>query len=306
MSLSLSTRWNAFRHDSGEKMIEEILRLGFSHVELGYDLTLNLVAGVRAMVETKAVTVDSVHNYCPVPVGAPYAHPELFLLGSLDARVRQSAVLHTTKTVRFAAEIGADIVVTHCGNVEMRRLTSRLLSLLESGKQGTPRYEKTKVKAIAIREKRASRHFDQLCRALEELLPVLDDAGVRLGLENLPSWESIPTEAEMEALLERFDSPSLCYWHDIGHGYVRDRLGFTNYMFWVEKLKARLGGMHVHDVVSAGQDHVMPPHGEVSFEAFRPYVATSLPLVLEPAPGTLSDDVFEGAKWLRTVWNLNE
>ena len=73
--LCLSTRWNAGRHLSGEAMLEEILALGLQQVELGYDLRLELVPGVKAMIASGAVKVRSVHNFCPVPIGAPRPHP---------------------------------------------------------------------------------------------------------------------------------------------------------------------------------------------------------------------------------------
>ena len=43
---------------------------------------------LRAMVEQKAVRVVSVHNFCPVPIGAPRGHPELFTFADPDDRVR--------------------------------------------------------------------------------------------------------------------------------------------------------------------------------------------------------------------------
>ena len=89
--LSLSTRWNAGRHQSGQALIEEILELGLGIVELGYDLRAELIPGVKAMVASGAVRVDSVHNFCPVPIGAPRPHPELYTPASPDRREREFA-----------------------------------------------------------------------------------------------------------------------------------------------------------------------------------------------------------------------
>ena len=76
--LAISTRWNAGRHASGEAMLEEVLALGLDRAELGYDLRAELIPGVKAMVAAKAIRIDSVHNFCPVPIGAPRPHPELY------------------------------------------------------------------------------------------------------------------------------------------------------------------------------------------------------------------------------------
>ena len=107
MVFGLTTRWNARRHRSGESMIEEILELGIDHVELGYDTRRDLIPGVQSMVEQGAVSVDSVHNFCPVPMTVSRGHPEIYTFADRDPRVRQQAVRHTTTTIRFAAEVGA-------------------------------------------------------------------------------------------------------------------------------------------------------------------------------------------------------
>ena len=56
-------------------MLREIIDAGFRHVELGYDTTLDLVPGIHHMVDTGEITVNSLHNFCPVPIGAPMGHP---------------------------------------------------------------------------------------------------------------------------------------------------------------------------------------------------------------------------------------
>jgi len=69
------------------------------------------------MVEQKSVTISSLHNFCPVPVGAPYGHPEIFPLRALTTEQGKAAVFHTKKTIEFAAEMRAKAIVVHCGNV---------------------------------------------------------------------------------------------------------------------------------------------------------------------------------------------
>lgn len=302
MTFSLSTRWNAYRHTSGETMIEEILAIGFDHVELGFDLALDLVPGVSKMVKEKTVTVDSVHNFCPIPAGAPYGHPELFPLTSLDSKTRKMAVLHTIKTINFAAEMNAKFVVAHAGHVDMKNLTSKLLCLCEQGKQYSPAYEKIKLKLFMQRDKKVRRHLDPLCNALEEILPVLQETNVRLALENLPSWEAIPSETEMEEIFKRFDSPAICYWHDIGHGQVRQNLGFISHKLWLEKLASHLGGMHIHDVAPPARDHLMPPNGNINFTSFKSFAESGIVLVFEPAPGTPGTEIREGMRIIREAW----
>ena len=75
MEIALTTRWNAGRHRDGQALVEEILGLGFRRIELGYDTRADLLPGIRQMVDTRAVRVDSLHNFCPIPLGAPRGHP---------------------------------------------------------------------------------------------------------------------------------------------------------------------------------------------------------------------------------------
>ena len=201
-------------------------------------------------------------------------HPEIFTLASEDKRVREAAVKYTTKTIYFAAEMGAKLVVLHCGNVDMKHETRKLLEMCQRGKRLSNSYEKAKLNVMLKREKRVKNHLIHLQDGLEMLTPVLARTGIRLGLENLPSWESIPTEIECIRLIENIGRDYLCYWHDIGHAQIKENLGFHNHLGSLSKLQPYLGGMHIHDVVAPAQDHLIPSMGNVDFNAFRQFLST--------------------------------
>ena len=303
MKVSRSTRWNAYRHEEGESLVDQILELGFNSVELGYDLRQSLVPGVKDRLASGEITCSSVHNYCPVPVGALQGHPELFSLSSPDDRERESAIRHTSRTIEFAAEVGAQAVVSHVGNVRTRRRTRKLIALSEDGKQHSAKYEKLKTKLLLERSKKVPPYLDRLRLSLEELLPVLEKAGVPLGIENLPSWEAIPTESELEMLLTEFNSPWIRYWHDMGHGQVRHNLGLISHLRWADKLAPFLVGMHLHDVKPPAGDHIMPPHGNIPFSDFRNAANHAKVWVLEPCPGTPAEYVLKGREHLQAAWS---
>ena len=306
MNLSISTHWNAAWHESGEGVIDDVLALGVDAVELGYNLRIDQVPGVRTRVNEGAVKVYSVHNYCPTPVGAPHGHPELFLMSAREQRTRDSAVLHISNTIQFAAEMGADVVVIHAGRLSIRHRSSDLLRLYANGQQFSPRYEKIRTKLLMKREKLAPVCLERITACLEALMPFCQKHGVRLAIENLPSWETVPNEAELVQLLDRFDSPYLCAWHDIGHGRLREILGFSSATRWIEKYGSRLAGMHVHDVSAQGQDHVMPPLGTMDFTAFKPFIRSDMVLAMEPAPGTPTSEIQAGLAIVRAAWQHND
>ena len=304
--LSLSTRWNAGRHHAGEAMLEEILTLGLGAVELGYDLRAELIPGVKAMVASKAVRVDSVHNFCPVPVGAPRPHPEIYTPASPDRREREFAVVHISRTLRFAAEMGAKVVICHSGNVDLPRFSFDLVRLAERGGQFGEPYEALKLKAQVARDKKAPRQLEYLADSLQKLTPVVRETGVRLALENLPTWESIPSELEAEQLMRRFFDEGISLWWDIGHAQVRENLGFINASRWLRRLAPYLAGMHIHDVEPPGQDHLMPPRGKVDFQALSDVAKMDMVRVLEPAPETETEHIVRAIEHLRATWNLTD
>lgn len=302
MQFALTTRWNAGRHTDGAAMIDEILDLGFDCVELGYDTRLDLVPGVRNRVEQGAVRVHSVHNYCPVPMTAHRGHPEIFTFGHKDRHIRKLAVRHTADTIRFAADIGARVVVCHCGNIDMTRYSEQLIELIAQGRQFTPAYEKLKLKLQDKREKKARKQLAYWYECLEQLLPVLDENRIQLAMENLPTWESIPTETEIETALNQFQSPWLKYWHDMGHGQIREAMGLINVHKWLERLEPMLVGLHVHDFLPPACDHVMPPRGEMDFSRYKRVANRTIERVIEPTPQTPPEEIREALSFLQACW----
>lgn len=303
MIFSLTTRWNARRHETGETMIEEILGLGIDHVELGFDLTPNLVPGVCAMIKSGQVKADSLHAFCPMPPIA-YPTPEPFTLAASDPSIRANALHYLENTIRFAAEIGARAVVNHAGNVEMKPLTPRLVDLTAQDQQYGEEYEKTRMKLLLAREKAVEAQLPFLYAGIEKLLPLLESTQRILAFEILPTWEAIPTEVEMERLLMHFNSPWLRCWHDLGHGQIRENLGLTSHARWVKRLRPWIAGMHIHDVRPPATDHIMPPEGATKFPLFREHVQGDLIRVLEPSQGTSPEAIVTGLKYIREAWEL--
>lgn len=304
--LAISTRWNASRHASGEAMLEEILALGLGIAELGYDLRAELIPGVKTMVAAGAIRIDSVHNFCPVPVGAPRPHPELYTPASPDRREREYAVTHISRTLRFAAEVGARVVVCHSGNVDMPKFSFDLVRMAARGEQFGEPYENLKLKAQITRDKKAPKQIDYLSESLVKLIPVVKETGVKLALENLPTWEAIPSELEAEKLMKRFHADGIRLWWDIGHAQIRENLGFINASRWLRRLAPSLAGMHIHDVEPPGQDHLMPPRGKVDFPALAEFARMDMVRVLEPAPDTETAQIVRAIEYLREAWNLTE
>jgi len=304
-TLSVSTHWIAHLHDDGSAMIDAINDAGFTNVELGYDTLPHLVPGIEKAVADQRVSVRSLHNFCPVPDTFSKGHPELFSLSSLNDGERQSAVYHTRKTITFAASLGSTAVVSHAGNVSMRRFTEKFTKLYNKDKTNTPRYDRLRAKASETRRMPAMSHFSALCRSVEELLPTLEELQIKLAFENLPSFEAIPSIEEQEALFEKFPSPYLCYWHDFGHAQVMQNLRLAPHVHRLQRFHARTAGVHIHDTAGTEDAHIMPPMANgIHWEYTDKWINHDWCLVLEPRPGTTTEEVQTAVQFLENIWQL--
>jgi sugar phosphate isomerase/epimerase len=309
MRIALSTNWNVKGHQAGEALVDEILALGFDALELGYHTTEELAAGVRRRVDAGAVKVDSVHAYCPVPIGAPHGYPELYLLASLDEDERAMASIMIGRTLEFAASMGARAVVLHAGRVFLHSLfgdlgSRRLVEEAAATEEAAdgPRYRRLLDKALRRRAVRVRKYFDGFCLSLDALLPKFEKAGVALCLENLPSIEAFPDARELVMLKQRFDTPSLAYWHDMGHGQVREYLGWGGHVEEARALLAFTRGTHIHDAQPLTDDHLPPGQGQIDFAAFAFYASDQVLKVFEPAPQVTRAELEASLRVVRQAW----
>ena len=309
MRFSLSTNWNVQRHDDGEKLVDEILALGFESLELGYNLTEELAAGVRRRVQAGAVSVDSVHAFCPVPIGAPHGYPELYLLTSRDEDERAMASLTLSRTLTFACAMGARAVVLHAGRIFLDSLfgdlgTRKLVAVLEEEESvESARYQRVLARARRRRAVRVRKCYDGFSFALDAIIPKFEKAGVTLCLENLPSIEAFPDEQEMLMLKQRFDTPTLAYWHDFGHGQIREYLGWARHVDGARELLPVTRGVHIHDALPLQNDHLAPGKGEIDFGAFAFYGSDAVVRVFEPSPNVTGTELAESLRLVEQAWS---
>lgn len=305
--IAVSTHWLAARHTDGSQLADEMNHIGFTAVELGYDTLPSLVPGLISAMQDKRLSCRSIHNFCPVPDGFDQGHPELFTLASLDPGDRQSAVYHTKKSIAFAAQIGAEVVVSHAGNIGMRPFTKKLVKRFERGHRQTARFDRLRFQAAAARRPPAQIHFNALCVSVEELIPELETHNIKLAFENLPSIEAMMTIEEQAELFEKFPSPHLCYWHDFGHAQVLQLLRMEPHFLRLKRFKDRLAGYHIHDTAGPYDAHIMPPtENGIHWQVAKPLIRPDCCMVLEPAPQTAPNEIQSAMKYLNKIWGLEQ
>jgi sugar phosphate isomerase/epimerase len=309
MRFSLSTNWNARRHTEGEPLVDEIIALGFDALELGYHTTELQAEGITRRIASGAISVDSVHAYCPVPLSAPHGYPELHLLASTDDDDRAMAKILLGQTLDFASSMGARAIVLHAGRLLLKSwfksyTTGTVLDALDDVERDSanPKFQKVLSKILARRSQQVSKIFDAFCLSLDTLLPRFERAGITLCLENLPSVEAFPDAQEMVMLKDRFPTQSLAYWHDMGHGQVREFLGLENHQAVAQSLLPVTGGIHIHDAKPPMEDHLLPGMGLIDWNAFSFYGSANILRVFEPSPDTGPVSLGTALRDLRKVW----
>lgn len=308
MNFSLSTSYFAGRRLTPAEMAAQTARLGFNAVELGYFTRDVELDAWEAALAAEGLTVSSVHAFAPMPLNMPQLGPEVFSLATPDAEERQAAIQAMLRTLDAAARFGAQAVVTHGGRVELREpgrffgsrpyrsRLSRALELLGASDLALVERERT------YREAAAPHWVDAVSFALDVLLPRFEAAGIALAFENLPGIEAFPDPAECAFLRERFPTPALAAWYDIGHGERKARTGD-----WpvAETLHLTLDftvGTHIHDVRGVEEDHCAPGEGTVDYTALLPLLQKpDLIRVFEPSPYVEEKALRDGLVLMKTL-----
>ena len=283
MRFALSTNWNCHRHISADTMFEEIRSLGFDKVELGYDTTQTQIDGLRKWVDSGEIKITSVHAFCPNKIVGGSGPETYSLCDPGDFKRGRRGIAAAERCADFAASVGAGVVVMHAGRAPVFRHVRVLARMVADGLADTPKYEKRMLRMIVKRDKKAVLPLDTLYESLEILLPRFAACGVTLALENLPTYDAIPSETEMADLMREFAGSPLGYWHDMGHGQIRQHHGIANHKAIVSGFRRNIKGMHIHDVAFPDDDHFAPGDGgTVDFKILKDFTSSDIPLVLEP------------------------
>ena len=292
--LAFSTCWNNSRHTDGEAMIEEIVAMGFTNIELSHGMTVAKIPGIRKAYAAGTFTCSGVHNYFPSPVEVMIDAPDAYEYTSHRPFDRKRAMDLTLKTLELAAEFQARYLVLHMGSAPMNtaKFTKPLTQVVAAGEQRSPRYIKDKIAFIKKREKLAPLYYHRAIQALEDLAPKAKEYGVKLAVESRSRFEDMPNEREMLKLQKYFhDNPWIGYWHDFGHVQLKHNLGLLDHYEWLEMIAPHLIGGHVHDVQWPARDHRTPFTGTLDYETILPFFPTGCPLVWELSPTRETDEI---------------
>ncbi len=303
MNLALSTSWNAFRYENGKDVIREIRALGFSAVELSFDLTAPMVEEVSILENVGQVEVNSVHNFCPIPDGIErkVALPDYYSLASLDNEERQLAIKFTKRSIDTAQRMKARALVLHLGRIEIQDKTKVLMRFFNNGKRDSKEFMALQELMKKERAEVIQPYFASAQKSLEELSLYARDRGIGLGIENRYYFREIPSFEEIGIILDCFGKNNVFYWHDVGHAQVWENLGFHSSIGFLEKYSDKLLGIHLHDVIDT-DDHRAPLKGNIDFSKMVPFLKRDTIKVMEAHYPASTEDIKNGASYLEEIF----
>lgn len=304
MSLAISTSWNASGFNDGAKLLFEIHQLKFRAIELSFNLTPSLVVSIVKESARLGISIQSLHNYCPIPAGLTrqQALPDCYSLASLDQSERLLAVKYTKFTIDTASRLGAKAVVLHCGRVQIPDLTRQLISLYSRGLKDQADYVKLKEEMICQRNSQAAVFFAQALKSLEELNAYAKIKNVLLGVETRFYHCEIPDIFEIGVILKKFCNSQIYYWHDTGHAQLMENLGFAKHKDFLDLYGDSLIGVHLHDILGC-QDHLAPLTGSLDFALLKPYLKPDTLKVIEAHYPASAQDLIKSRDFISGMYD---
>ena len=307
MMLSLSTSFISGRVDDGQALVEALKAFHVPAVELEYRIREKTFYQMQPALTASGLSVSSVHNFFPHPAVFDKlpTNGNLFSLADCDREQRRLAVEWTGRTIEHASDLGAPVVVLHCGRVEMTPDLDALHGFVRAGAMETHAAQALLTAQVERRERLKPPHLDALCFSLEPLLEKAVRLGVILGLENRYHFHELPGPPDFQGLFDEFRGAPIGYWHDTGHAHAARLLGLLPPDELPPGGAENLVGMHLHDARGL-DDHMAPGAGEIDFTPLKDLAKTGIPLVMELRPGTPDAAVREGLTHLRRIFDPND
>ncbi len=298
---SLSTMWAFKNYPDLNDFFTVSTRLGFQKIELNHQIN----SAMLAQVKLDHYQFSSIHEPCPADISTKDLVSRDWLISSVDENSRRFGITAVKKSIDLAHELGAPIVVIHCGTVSTsNNYEDKLRNLFKAGKTGSDEYLQIKSQLIDHRQKSIGPRLEAVKKGLHELLEHASSLNVRLGLENRYHYMDIPSIDEMDELLSLADSIQLGFIYDVGHAQALDRLGFYSHEDWLKRYSSRMLGTHLHDVIGV-TDHYAPGLGEIDFSKIAPYLPGDAFRTFELLPGNTIAQVKEGLKLLAEAGCIN-
>lgn len=237
---------------------------GYDAIEISHSTREDLL---RQIIDCRTLPITSIHQPAPWVQHSDGRGNSKCNLASTDRIERVCALDYAKQSVNWAKRVGATRVIVHLGSVTEEAMFQEeydMRRMFDSGRANEPRFAELREAAIARRRGLAEPYLAAARESLLELVRFAEPFGIAIGIENRYHYHEIPHPEEYDILLEGLTNEQAGYWHDTGHAEVQHRLGFIDRQAWLDRLKDRCIGAHLHDVLGIG-DHRSPGDGDVDW-----------------------------------------
>jgi sugar phosphate isomerase/epimerase len=224
-------------------------------------------------------------------MGVFNAAPNFFQPSSPDDKERDQWLRQTKRSIDFAAQMGASVLVCHLGSVRYfwlepdRHMSEYRAAHPEAVKSGDRKYRALVEKALHKLRRRMGTYWQRTQDCVRGVLDYAAEKKIRLALENREAFAELPVDADFPEFLAGIPPPALAgYWHDTGHADLKERMGLISHRGQLEANAARLIGFHLHDVSPDEHDHQPIGSGSIDFEMVSKFWRPEHLFVIELSP----------------------
>ncbi len=238
-----------------------------TNLELNNEIPLSWIKDIEKDVAKEEIKILSLHNFCPCIENIPKGknNYNVYMLTSEDDSERNLGINFTKRTIDYAADLGAEIIIVHAGSVLTEPTGYELYKILLDYGKDSEIYSKYRKLLLESRHKNQNKYFNLILKSLDEIVTYAQNKNIVIGLETRFFPNEIPDFDEIEKILGAYNTKYLRYWHDFGHGAMLSKLGFApGQEFYFSRYKKYLKGYHIHDL-KGFVDHFAPGTGEIDF-----------------------------------------
>ena len=210
-------------------------KLGFTYIEIKTEYPLALPTLVDENTRKQIKQLLETFNIKPLVHASYYdVNPS-----SLNSIIREASVKAVIESIKFAYDIGAEIVTLHPGNLPSDYSPNLYL-------------EKAR---------------ESLKKSLFEIIKAASEYSVIIGLENkqrAKNHQIVWTPNDHLFFVEGMSSKWLKATFDVGHAFT---VG-NDLIFYLKQIYLYLVNIHVHDNNGEQDEHLVPGEGKINFTEF--------------------------------------
>lgn len=282
-AFSLSTSCYGTRLGTIEDQAFAAVAMGFRRLELGLTEKPVPLSGFEDTQRETGIEVGSLVVGCLNPRSE---HMSGSKLGSLDAELRNRALISTRRHVQLAQKYGCPTVILRGCAVEDPTLVAEAQQVSKVAPKKALSDDEDEFEAFSERvasfvakvQKKGQSQLEHFCRSIHTLKSEFPD--VRLAVEPGATYVDLLNLEAMGWVLDDLAKQGLGYWHDTGRVHLRQLAGLPGQGAWLDKYAARMVGVHLQDAVP-GEPEMPPGLGEVDFRLVSEYTPSDAEKVIE-------------------------